>query len=145
MSRLKSALLLACALSIGASYAVAGPLAVDTTSIPGFHGTASFQGYDLSHNPSGLTGTIYNEGGLLTGEEPGFANSTLQDYHLKSTSTCVNAGTSPTPEALAVSMQYVKHRSVESRMVSGPIDVGAFEFSDGVPPVAPRNLRKTAE
>jgi hypothetical protein len=79
MNRPKS-LLLTGALALCATQAFAGPLAVDTTSIAGFHGTTPFQGYDLSHNPSGLTGTI-DYAVWAPGTFPGtFAGFSASDY-----------------------------------------------------------------
>jgi hypothetical protein len=98
-------------------------------------------GWRDSHD--GLTGVIYNEGGNVTGENPGFVDATPQDYHLNGASPCINAGTSLHPDAYALSHQYVKHRASELRPASGPLDVGAFEFQPpgGIRPTAPRNLR----
>ena len=45
-------ILLACALALCATQAFAGPLAVDTTALPGWHSTASYS------NTHGLVGTI---------------------------------------------------------------------------------------
>ncbi len=98
-------------------------------------------GWQESH--SGLTGVIYNEGGVVTGESPGFVDATAQDYHLNGSSACIDAGTSLLPEANDLSRQYVKHRASEPRPTSGPLDIGAFEVqpSDKTPPSAPMNLR----
>jgi hypothetical protein len=98
-------------------------------------------GWRDSH--SGLTGAIYNEGGNVTGETPGFADTPAQDYHLIVTSPCLNAGTSLHPEAYALSHQYVKHRVSQLRSSSGAPDIGAFEFQSpgGIHPAAPKNLR----
>ncbi len=79
MSHLKSSLL-ACLLTVCVSQAFAGPLAVDTTSIAGFHNTTSFQGYDLFLNPTGLTGTI-DYAVWAPGTFPGsFAGFSASDY-----------------------------------------------------------------
>jgi len=98
-------------------------------------------GWQTSH--SGLTGVIYNEGGMVTGESPGFLDGPAQDYHLNGSSPCVNAGASLHPEANDLSSQYVKHRASEPRPSSGSRDIGAFEVqqSDAVPPSVPKNLR----
>jgi hypothetical protein len=79
MSQSKS-LLLACALACCATQAFAGPLAVDTTSIAGFHGTTPYQGFDLSNNPTGLTGTV-DYAVWAPGTFPGaFAGFSASDY-----------------------------------------------------------------
>jgi len=98
-------------------------------------------GWVQSH--SGLTGAIFDEGGMVTGESPGFLDAIAQDYHLDTPSTCVDAGASLSPDANDLSRQYVKHRTSEPRPSSGGIDIGAFEarISDGIPPSVPKNLR----
>jgi hypothetical protein len=98
-------------------------------------------GWQTSH--SGLTGVIYNEGGMVTGDSPEFLDATAQNYHLNGSSACVDAGTSLHPEANDLSRQYVKHRASEPRPSSGALDIGTFEVQqpDGVPPSAPKNLR----
>jgi hypothetical protein len=50
--------LLACVLALCATQAFAGPLAIDTTSIAGFHGTTPYQGFNNDNTPSGLFGTV---------------------------------------------------------------------------------------
>jgi hypothetical protein len=60
MSRIKPVIFL-CALALFAAPAFAGPLAVDTNALAGFHGSTGYQGYyDFpgTSNPSGLTGHI---------------------------------------------------------------------------------------
>jgi hypothetical protein len=98
-------------------------------------------GWQESH--SGLTGVIYDEGGMVTGESPGFVDAAAQDYHLNGSSACIDAGTSLLPEVNELSRQYVKHRASELRPISGPLDIGAFEVQppDRTPPSAPANLR----
>jgi len=98
-------------------------------------------GWQESH--SGLTGVIYNEGGMVTGENPGFLDATAQDYHLSPSSPCVDAGASLHSEANDLSYQYIKHRALEPRPSSGILDIGAFEVqqSNGIPPSAPKDLR----
>jgi len=98
-------------------------------------------GWQESH--SGLTGVIYNEGGMVNGESPEFVNPAAQDYHLNTSSVCLNAGASLPPEPDQVLRQYVKHRASEPRPSSGPLDIGAFEIqqADPIPPAAPKNLR----
>jgi hypothetical protein len=80
---------------------------------------------------SGLTGTIYNDGGNITGDSPGFVDGALQEYHLSSRSPCVNAGTSLHGDAYPVLYQYVKHRRSEARPSDGTLDIGAFEVRRG--------------
>lgn len=83
------------------------------------------------HSHSGLTGTIYDDGGNITGDSPGFMDGALQDYHLSSGSPCVNGGTSLHGDAYPVLYQYVKHRSSEARPSDSALDIGAFEMKTG--------------
>jgi hypothetical protein len=101
-------------------------------------------GWQGSH--SGLTGIIYDEGGMVNGETPGFVDAGAQDYRLMNSSLCIDAGTSLRPEANDLSRQYVKHRASEPRPSSGPLDIGAFEVQqpDTTPPPAPKNLSITS-
>ncbi len=83
------------------------------------------------HSHSGLTGTIYDDGGNTTGDSPGFMDGALQDYHLSRGSPCVNGGTSLHGDAYPVLYQYVKHRSSEARPSDSALDIGAFEMKTG--------------
>jgi hypothetical protein len=76
---------------------------------------------------SGLTGTIYDDGGNLTGDAPGFVDAGAQDYRLVKNSPCVNAGAAFHPDASPVAYQYVKHGKSEARSADGKLDLGAFE------------------
>jgi hypothetical protein len=78
-----------------------------------------------------LTGTIYDEGGNLTGDSPGFVDADLQDYHLSAQSPCINAGAALASEAYPVAYQYVKHQHTEARPADGRLDLGAFELARG--------------
>ena len=86
-------------------------------------------GWVASH--SGLTGVIYDEGGNITGSDPGFVDEAAGDYHLTSTSQNVDAGTSLHPDALpdhALDSQYKEHQAQEPRPDDGQPDIGAFEY-----------------
>jgi hypothetical protein len=98
-------------------------------------------GWQDSH--SGLTGVIYNDEGIVTGESPGFIDAIAQNYHLSDSSSCINGGTSLHPDGYPLLYQYVIHQTSEPRPSSGMLDIGAFEFqaSDGDPPSTPKNLR----
>ncbi|RJR42624.1 MAG: right-handed parallel beta-helix repeat-containing protein [Deltaproteobacteria bacterium] len=87
-------------------------------------------GWVNSH--SGLTGTIYNDGGNLGGDSPGFADAAGQDFHLLSQSPCVDTGAELAPQTSAVTRQYVKHRGSEARPADGKPDLGAFELPKSV-------------
>ena len=80
---------------------------------------------------SGLTGVIYDDGGNITGDDPGFVDEAGQDYHLTGDSQCVDAGGPLHPDALPehdMDSQYVKHQGQEPRPDDGARDIGAFEY-----------------
>jgi hypothetical protein len=114
---------------------------LDSSGILHLHNNWLKTGWQESH--SGLTGVIYDEGGNVIGDNPGFMDATAQDYHLNDSSACIDAGTSLHPEADHLSYQYVKHLAWEPRPSSGPLDIGAFEAEqpERIPPSVPKNLR----
>ena len=80
---------------------------------------------------SGLTGTITDDGGNITGSSPGFVDEANQDYHLASDSQCIDAGAGLHADALPdydLDSQYVKHQAQEPRLDDGVNDIGAFEY-----------------
>ena len=80
---------------------------------------------------SGLTGTITDDGGNITGSAPGFVDEAAQDYHLTSDSQCIDAGADLHADALPdhdLDSQYVKHQAQEPRPDDGAKDIGAFEY-----------------
>ncbi|MBI2685379.1 MAG: PKD domain-containing protein [Acidobacteria bacterium] len=99
--------------------------------------------FNLSHNwikPGwvtsfgSFTGTVNNDGTMVTGTSPGFVDETGEDYRLSGSSACVNAGGNLNPAALPandVTQQYVKQQGIEPRPVNGVLDIGAFEFGSG--------------
>jgi len=101
-------------------------------------------GWRDSH--SGLNGQISDEGGMVTGDEPGFIDTGTQNFHLSAgASDCIDAGTDLHPGAAAthgVERQYVRHCSSEPRPVDGTFDIGAFEAgeTDDVPPQPPTGM-----
>jgi hypothetical protein len=75
-------------------------------------------------------GTI-TDNGTLTGSSPGFVSEPSQDFHLLSSSPCIDDGTALNPAVLPthnVVREYVKHLSSVARAVNGPFDIGAYEF-----------------
>jgi hypothetical protein len=100
---------------------------------------------DLSHNWTKpgwvntfgtLTGSVNNDGTNLSGTSPAFANEVAQDFHLSSSSLCINAGAPLHPGALPandVTRQYVKHQSGEQRLADGQLDIGAYEHAASGP------------
>lgn len=90
-------------------------------------------GWRTSHGTP--TGTVNNNGTQVQATDPGFVNFAGQDFRLLSTSGAVNAGTTLHTDALLfpVNRHYVKHRQSESRVSSGAIDIGAYEFASVAP------------
>jgi len=81
-----------------------------------------------------FVGTVNGSGTNITGSSPGFANESLQDYHLADGSPCVNASgdSSLNPAVLPnhdVTRQYIKHQATEPRSSDGIYDIGAYEAS----------------
>jgi PKD repeat protein len=99
--------------------------------------------FNLSHNwikPGwvnsfgSFTGTVNNDGTMVTGSAPGFTDEAGQDYRLASGSPSINAGGVLNPAVLPqhnAVLQYVKHRLTEARPGDGVLDIGAFEFAFG--------------
>src|SRR6185503_5928098 len=78
-----------------------------------------------------FNGTVNNDGTMVAGSAPGFTDEAGEDYHLTSSSACVNAGGNLNPAVLPshnVTLQYVKHRATEARPADAVFDIGAFEF-----------------
>jgi hypothetical protein len=71
------------------------------------------------------------DNGTVEGSSPGFVDEAGQDYHLAAVSGCIDDGAALNPAALpthAVVREYVKHLTSVPRAVSGPLDIGAYEF-----------------
>jgi hypothetical protein len=83
-------------------------------------------GWVASHD--GLGGIIYDDGGNISGNSPGFVGADTQNYHLDRHSHCVNAGTSLDAHAYPVAYQYVTQGRFETRPADGKLDLGAFEL-----------------
>jgi len=86
----------------------------------------------ISH--STFQGTFIDSGGNITGSDPGFVDFNNEDFHLLSTSQCIDNGTFLAPQTLPqhnVLYQYIKHRRYENRPNDGLFDIGAFEYSAG--------------
>lgn len=93
---------------------------------------------DLAHNWltegwvdsfSGMAVTVNDDGSNLTGADPGFVDTTGQDFHLEAGSPCIDAGTALAAAVLPdhpVARQYVEHRAGEPRVDAAPLDLGAF-------------------
>lgn len=91
---------------------------------------------NLSHNfmKAGWVkgpGVVNDDGTQVLGNDPGWVDFANQDFHLVSTSPCVNAGKDLPPIVLPdnnVVSQYVKHCQIEARPVHGALDIGAYEY-----------------
>ncbi|MDB6025487.1 MAG: hypothetical protein JWM68_1710 [Verrucomicrobiales bacterium] len=86
-------------------------------------------GYKNCFSP--LLGTISSDGTNLGGSgDPGFLNETNADFHLVQNSVCLDAGGVLTnvPGTNAPLFQYRKHQASDPRLVSGVLDIGAFEY-----------------
>jgi hypothetical protein len=76
-------------------------------------------------------------GTSVQGASPGFVDEPGQNYKLAVGSACIDAGTFPAPAVFPnhdVLRQYAKHQSSEARPNDGSYDIGAYEFTSGVPP-----------
>jgi hypothetical protein len=101
-------------------------------------------GWVASH--SGLTGQIFNDGGMLTGQNPGFIDEAAQNFQLATDSACVDHGAALETGILPncdVTLQYVKHQRSVLRPRTTVLDIGAFEAGALVPiPLkTPTNLK----
>lgn len=77
------------------------------------------------------SGTVNDLGNNLTGADPGVVSLAGQDFTLQAVSTLIDQGMAILPGLLpdhALSGEYVKHQNIRSRIVSGELDIGAFEF-----------------
>ena len=95
-------------------------------------------GWSDSH--SGLTGSITDNGGHVNGTTPGFVDFAGQDFHLASSSGCVDAAASLAAAVLPthdLTTQYVAHQSSQARAVVSTLDIGAFEYGVAAPPPPP--------
>jgi hypothetical protein len=75
-------------------------------------------------------GTIINNG-TVTGSSPEFVSLAGQDFHLMSSSPCIDEGAPLNAKVLPnhnVVREYVKHQQNAPRAVNGPFDIGAYEF-----------------
>lgn len=93
-------------------------------------------GWVESHQGGSYQGTVFDSGGIVTGNLPGFANYGYEDFHLATNSPCINTGTSLNSNVLPdhnVIFQYIKHCQKENRPYDGIFDIGSYEYqSTGV-------------
>ncbi|HCA59332.1 MAG TPA: polysaccharide-degrading enzyme [Blastocatellia bacterium] len=93
-------------------------------------------GWRNSHEGGGFTGSVSGDPTMITGTQPGFADTAAQNFSLTAGSAAIDSGTSLHPDTLpdnALLSQYVKHRSIIPRPSAGPMDLGAFEYSAFAP------------
>jgi hypothetical protein len=103
-------------------------------------------GWVASH--SGLTGQIFNDGGMITGQPLGFINETAQNFQLAADSACIDHGAALETGVLPnydVTLQYLKHQRSVLRPRTTILDIGAFEAGvvAPIPLKAPTNLKVT--
>jgi hypothetical protein len=82
--------------------------------------------FTVAHPKGSIT-----DNGTVTGSTPGFVSLASQDFHLLSSSQCIDDGTALNPAVLPannVVLEYVKHQSSTARVTDPPIDIGAYEF-----------------
>lgn len=92
-----------------------------------------------SHSGGAMQGTVNNQGGIVTGTDPGWTAVGSQDFSLTSTAACRNAGATlhASVSAHPLSGEYVKHQQQQARPSDGTLDIGAFEYDNGGAPTAP--------
>ncbi len=77
-------------------------------------------------------GILDDQGDNLTGSDPLFVDFTNQNYYLQNNSPLIDQATDIPGELLPdhdISYIYLKHQDSESRLISGNIDIGAFEYN----------------
>ena len=86
---------------------------------------------DCHGTPSGVVNDLGNN---LTGSDPLFENFIDQNFKLQNNSPLIDEG-GEIPAILLpehnISFEYVKHPGSETRLVSGSLDIGAFEYTSG--------------
>ena len=95
---------------------------------PEFHNCLVQFGFDNISNHDVIT--VYNN---CLDEDPFFADTTNEDYHLTQNSPCVNAGSSETPTVILEGLDL----DGMGRINAGAIDMGAYEYDlDDIPETA---------
>ena len=102
-------------------------------------GTINFEHNSLKSGFRGChctpTGNINNNGGNLTGDDPGFEDFGNQSFQLINNSNLINKGKSIPNNLLPnydVNNIYGKHQSSLPRLSDNSIDIGAFEFDENL-------------
>lgn len=83
-------------------------------------------GWVSSHEE--FSGTLNNLGNNISGTSPGFVSVPSQNYSLLQESECIDKG-KIVPAGYPVNFEYVRHQQHKTRDISGPIDLGAYEYS----------------
>ncbi|MCX7553601.1 right-handed parallel beta-helix repeat-containing protein [Marinicella sp. S1101] len=76
-------------------------------------------------------GSINDLGNVITGSDPGFIDLNNLAFGPLSDSELINQGMAVLPELLpeyALAYEYLKHQATQSRIPSGAVDIGAYEF-----------------
>ena len=104
-----------------------------------------------SHSGAGMQGTVNDQGGNVTGADPGWTAIGSQDFSLTSTAACRDMGTAihtAVAGSHGVVQEYVKHQQMQARPSDATLDIGAFEYDNGgapTTPAAPSGLTATAQ
>lgn len=88
-------------------------------------------GWVKSH--SNTSAKVNNITGNINGNEPGFTDTSKQDFSLLSGSICINNSGPFSSSVLplnAVTREYKKHQSSIERLIIAAIDIGAYEYKD---------------
>ncbi len=91
---------------------------------------------DFEEISDGATAQVNNITSPITGTSPGFADPSNQDFHLISSSPCIDmSGPLPTniTSNYPLDKQYIQHANVEDRnTVGNAMDLGAFEYDSSL-------------
>jgi hypothetical protein len=93
---------------------------------------------NLSHNwmkagwrdsHGSVNGAVNDDGTTVSTASPGFINEAGKDFSLLQNSPCRDKAIDIPPGGSLV-YEYVKHQQFQIRQVSGPLDIGAYEYVD---------------
>ncbi|MCA8912682.1 MAG: fibronectin type III domain-containing protein [Planctomycetes bacterium] len=101
-----------------------------------------------SHSGAGMQGTVNDQGGNVTGSDPGWTSVGSQDFTLTSTAACRDTGTTLAGGVPNVTLEYLKHQLQQTRPSDATFDIGAYEYDNGgspTVPTAPSSCTATAQ
>lgn len=101
-----------------------------------FYGVANLEGMNWintgwRNGDDSFTGTVNQNGSLITGTDPGFTDGSQDDYTLALSSPCLDQG-AVLPSTITTEhdllLEYVLHRTYRNKVAGGAaFDLGAFE------------------